>query len=313
MNLYQEEQTVTATEETAGKRVDVVLSAALSMSRSAVQHLLDAGAVTKAGETVSKSLRVEAGDSFAVSLPPVRECEVRPENIPLDIVYEDNDIVVVNKPQGMVVHPAPGHTDGTLVSALLYHTGDSLSDINGIIRPGIVHRIDRDTSGLIAVAKNNAAHLSLAAQLEDHSMYRSYSAVLRGKILEGGTVNAPIGRHRTDRKKMAVLQDGGRRAVTHYEPVRPLTGHTLCRMRLETGRTHQIRVHMAYMGHPVLGDPVYGGGQAPFEKKHPTLFHGQCLHAGELSFVHPSTGRQVTFRCDPPANFIRIVELLEQE
>lgn len=313
MNPYQEEQIVTATEEAVGKRVDVVLSAALSISRSAVQHLLDTGAVTKAGETVAKSLRVEAEDSFIVRLPPVRECEVQPENIPLDIVYEDNDIVIVNKPQGMVVHPAPGHTDGTLVSALLYHTGDSLSDINGIIRPGIVHRIDRDTSGLIAVAKNNAAHLSLAAQLEDHSMYRSYSAILRGKIPEGGTIDAPIGRHRTDRKKMAVLQAGGRRAVTHYEPVRPLTGHTLCRMQLETGRTHQIRVHMAYIGHPVLGDPVYGGGQAPFEKKHPALFHGQCLHAGELSFVHPTTDRQVTFRCDPPANFTRIVELLEQE
>lgn len=313
MSLCQEEQIVVVAEEAVGKRVDVVLSAALSMSRSAVQHLLDTGAVTKAGERVSKSLRVEAEDSFIVRLPPVRECEIQPENIPLDIVYEDNDIVIVNKPQGMVVHPAPGHTDGTLVSALLYHTGDSLSDINGIIRPGIVHRIDRDTSGLIAVAKNNAAHLSLAAQLEDHSMYRSYSAILRGKIPEGGTIDAPIGRHRTDRKKMAVLQAGGRRAVTHYEPICPLTGHTLCRLRLETGRTHQIRVHMAYIGHPVLGDPVYGGGQAPFEKKHPALFHGQCLHAGELSFVHPTTDRQVTFRCDPPANFTRIVELLEQE
>ncbi len=313
MNEREAEQTVTVPEEAAGKRIDVVLSAALSMSRSAVQHLLGAGAVTKAGVAVSKSLRAEAGDVFTVHLPPVQDCEVLPESIPLDIIYEDRDIVVVNKPQGMVVHPAPGHTDGTLVSALLYHTGDSLSDINGVIRPGIVHRIDRDTSGLIAVAKNNAAHLSLAAQLADHSMYRIYSAILRGKILEGGVVDAPIGRHRTDRKKMAVLREGGRRAVTHYEPVRALAGHTLCRMQLETGRTHQIRVHMAYIGHPVLGDPVYGGGQTPFEKKHPALFHGQCLHAGELSFVHPTTGQQVTFRCDPPENFTRILGLLEQE
>lgn len=313
MNEQETEHTVTVPAGSAGKRVDVVLSAALSISRSAVQQLLSAGAVTKAGTIVSKSLRAQAGDVFIVSLPPVQDCEVQPENIPLDIVYEDNDIVVVNKPQGMVVHPAPGHTDGTLVSALLYHAGDSLSDINGVIRPGIVHRIDRDTSGLIAVAKNNAAHLSLAAQLADHSMYRIYSAILRGKVPEGGVVDAPIGRHRTDRKKMTVLREGGRPAVTHYTPVRALAGHTLCRMQLETGRTHQIRVHMAFIGHPVLGDPVYGGGQTPFEKKHSVLFHGQCLHAGELSFVHPTTGKQVTFRCDPPENFIRILGLLEQE
>ena len=313
MNEQETEHTVTVPAGSAGKRVDVVLSAALSISRSAVQQLLSAGAVTKAGTVVSKSLRAQAGDVFIVSLPPVQDGEVQPENIPLDIVYEDNDIVVVNKPQGMVVHPAPGHTDGTLVSALLYHAGDSLSDINGVIRPGIVHRIDRDTSGLIAVAKNNAAHLSLAAQLADHSMYRIYSAILRGKVPEGGVVDAPIGRHRTDRKKMTVLREGGRPAVTHYTPVRALAGHTLCRMQLETGRTHQIRVHMAFIGHPVLGDPVYGGGQTPFEKKHSVLFHGQCLHAGELSFVHPTTGKQVTFRCDPPENFIRILGLLEQE
>lgn len=313
MNEYGTQQIVSATESDAGKRVDVFLSAVLDMSRSAVQQLLDAGAVQCDGRTISKSMRTAAGDTFTVTLPPVRECEVLPENIPLDIVYEDDHIVVVNKPQGMVVHPAPGHTEGTLVSALLYHAGDSLSDINGVIRPGIVHRIDRDTSGLIVVAKNNAAHLSLAAQLADHSMYRIYSAILRGRIDDAGTVDAPIGRHKTDRKKMAVLREGGRHAVTHYEPVRSLTGHTLCRLRLETGRTHQIRVHMSYIGHPVLGDPVYGGGQTPFEKKHPSLFHGQCLHAGEISFVHPHSEKQVTFRCDPPTDFIRITGLLEQE
>ena len=195
MNEREAEQhTVTVPAGSAGGRVDVVLSAALSMSRSAVQHLLDAGAVTKAGAAVSKSQRVEEGDAVTVSLPPLRDCEVLPENIPLDIVYEDDDIIVVNKPQGMVVHPAPGHTEGTLVSALLYHAGGSLSDINGVIRPGIVHRIDRDTSGLIAVAKNNAAHQSLAAQLADHSMYRIYSAILRGRVSDEGTVDAPIGR-----------------------------------------------------------------------------------------------------------------------
>jgi len=313
MNEYGTEKIISATEADAGKRVDVFLSAALGMSRSAVQQLLDAGSVLCGGRIVSKSLRTEAGTIFTVQLPPVRECEVLPENIPLDIIYEDEHIVVVNKPQGMVVHPAPGHTEGTLVSALLYHAGNSLSDINGVIRPGIVHRIDRDTSGLIVVAKNNAAHLSLAAQLADHSMYRIYSAILRGRIDTAGTVNAPIGRHKTDRKRMTVLRDGGRHAVTHYEPVRSLTGHTLCRLRLETGRTHQIRVHMSYIGHPVLGDPVYGGGQTPFEKKHPALFHGQCLHAGEISFMHPASGEQVTFRCNPPQDFTRILTLLEQE
>lgn len=302
-----------AVEADVGKRVDVFLSASLGMSRSAVQQLLDAGAVQCENRTVSKSLRTEAGNIFTIQLPPARKCEVLPENIPLDIIYEDEHIVVVNKPQGMVVHPAPGHMEGTLVSALLYHAGNSLSDINGVIRPGIVHRIDRDTSGLIVVAKNNAAHLSLAAQLADHSMYRIYSAILRGRIANAGTVDASIGRHKTDRKKMAVLRDGGRHAVTHYEPVRALTGHTLCRLRLETGRTHQIRVHMSYIGHPVLGDPVYGGGQTPFEKKHPALFHGQCLHAGEISFVHPHSGKQVTFHCDPPEDFTRILTLLEQE
>ncbi len=313
MNEYGTKKIVSVTEADAGKRVDVILSAALGMSRSAVQQLLNASAVQCSGHTVSKSLRTEAGNVFSVQLPPVRECEVLPENIPLDIVYEDEHIVVVNKPQGMVVHPAPGHTEGTLVSALLYHAGSSLSDINGVIRPGIVHRIDRDTSGLIVVAKNNAAHISLAAQLADHSMYRIYSAILRGRIDAAGTVDASIGRHKTDRKKMAVLRDGGRHAVTHYEPIRPLTGHTLCRLKLETGRTHQIRVHMSYIGHPVLGDPVYGGGQTPFEKKHPALFHGQCLHAGEISFVHPASGEQVTFRCDPPQDFMRVLNLLDQE
>lgn len=312
MSAYGTKQTIPVLEKDTGKRADVVLAAALDMSRSAVQQLLEAGAVTKEGVPVSKSMRAEAGDTFTVYLPPVQDCEVLPEAIPLNIVYEDDDLIVVNKPQGMVVHPAPGHPNGTLVSALLYHAGDSLSDINGIIRPGIVHRIDRDTSGLIVAAKNNAAHLFLAAQLEDHSMYRVYSAILRGRIDEGGTVDAPIGRHPTDRKKMAVLREGGRRAVTHYTPVRALVGHTLCRLRLETGRTHQIRVHMASIGHPVLGDPVYGGGPTPFEKKHPALFCGQCLHAEELSFVHPKTGQRVTFHCDPPENFIRIAALLEQ-
>ena len=302
--------TVTVAPEAAGRRVDVVLSEALSLSRSAVQQLLSEGSVTEAGKTVTKSRKAAAGEVYTVTLQAARPCEAAAENIPLDIVYEDEHLIVINKPQGMVVHPAPGHSEGTLVSALLYHLGDNLSDINGVLRPGIVHRIDRDTSGLIVAAKTNAAHLSLAAQLEDHSMYRVYSAIVRGRIDAAGTVYAPIGRHTTDRKKMAVLREGGRRAVTHYAPDEPLTGHTLCRVQLETGRTHQIRVHMAYIGHPVLGDPVYGGAPTPFEKKHPALFAGQCLHAGALSFTHPATGEPVTFRSPLPENFIRVLELL---
>ena len=294
----------------ASVRLDSYISKMTTLSRSAAQGLLEDKRVTVNGREIQKSCKLKAGDVVEIYLPEPEMCDAEPEDIPLDIVYEDEDVVVVNKPQGMVVHPAPGHAHGTLVSALLFHCGDSLSDINGVIRPGIVHRIDRDTSGLLIVAKNNAAHLHLAAQLEDHSLSRVYKTILCGRINSEGMVNAPIARHKTDRKKMAVSPDG-RRAVTHYRLLEELQeGFSLGEMRLETGRTHQIRVHMAHIGHPVLGDPVYGH-TTRFEKKHPALFHGQCLHAGELTFTHPRTGEKVTVKAEPPSDFTRIVELLK--
>ncbi len=301
---------LTVGEADAASRLDSYISKMTALSRNSAQGLLQDKRVTVNGREISKSCKLKAGDVVEIFLPEPEMCDAEPEDIPLDIVHEDEDVVVVNKPQGMVVHPAPGHTHGTLVSALLYHCGDSLSDINGVIRPGIVHRIDRDTSGLLIVAKNNAAHVHLAAQLEDHSLSRVYKTILCGRINSEGTVSAPIARHKTDRKKMAVSPDG-RRAVTHYTLIRELDeGFSLAEMRLETGRTHQIRVHMAHIGHPVLGDPVYGR-PTRFEKKHPALFHGQCLHAGELTFTHPRTGEKVTVKAEPPADFLRIAELLE--
>ncbi|MBM6927607.1 RluA family pseudouridine synthase, partial [Pseudoflavonifractor phocaeensis] len=234
--------------------------------------------------------------------------DVLPQDIPLDVVYEDGDVIVVNKPVGMVVHPAPGHPDGTLVNALLYHCKNSLSGINGTLRPGIVHRIDRDTSGLIIAAKNDFAHLALADQLQDHSLYREYEAVCVGTLKEdGGTVNAPIFRHPTDRKKMAVNKLQGRPAVTHWTVLERLKGHTHIQCRLETGRTHQIRVHMAYMGHPLLGDTVYGA-----KKPWPGLA-GQCLHARRLSFTHPRTGERVTLECPLPDWFTQTLDKLRPE
>ena len=229
-----------------------------------------------------------------------------PQDIPLDVVYEDADVIVVNKPVGMVVHPAPGHPDGTLVNALLYHCKNSLSGINGELRPGIVHRIDRDTSGLIIAAKNDAAHLALAAQLQDHSLYRYYEAVCVGGLKEdSGTVDAPIGRHPVDRKKMAVDRKNGREAVTHWEVLGRYAGHTHIGCRLETGRTHQIRVHMASIGHPLLGDTVYGA------KKPVPGLAGQCLHARKLSFVHPRTGERMTVECPLPGWFTAVLDRLE--
>lgn len=301
-----------AEKEDIGVRADVFISKVCGITRSAAAVLIDGGSVTCTGQAVRKNYRLRAGDVFEVVLPESVPCEAVPEDIPLDIVYEDEDVVVVNKPQGMVVHPAPGHTSGTLVSALLYHCRDCLSDINGVIRPGIVHRIDKDTSGLIAVAKNNAAHIALAAQLEDHSLSRVYYTVVQGHLDESGTVDAPIARHKTDRKKMAVAIDGGRRAVTHYEAIEDMGSFTFAKMRLETGRTHQIRVHMAHIGHPILGDPVYGR-PTQFERRHPGLLHGQCLHAGELSFTHPRSGERVTVSCPLPENFERVLTLLRSE
>ena len=301
---------LTVPEDKAGVRLDSFIANETPLSRSAAQGLLEEKRITVNGKEIAKSCKLKAGDIIEVYLPEAEPSEAVPEDIPLDIVYDDEDVVGVNKPQGMVVNPAPGHPGGTLVNALMFHCKDSLSDINGVIRPGIVHRIDRDTSGLLIVAKNNDAHLALAAQLEDHSLSRVYKAILCGRLNGDGTVDAPIGRHKTDRKKMAVIPDG-RRAVTHYKQLEELGGgFCLAEMRLETGRTHQIRVHMAHIGHPVLGDPVYGR-PTQFEKKHPALFMGQCLHAGELTFRHPRTGEPVTVSAPLPENFRRILELIK--
>ncbi|MBE6588378.1 MAG: RluA family pseudouridine synthase [Ruminococcaceae bacterium] len=299
-----------AEKEDIGKRADVFVSKAAEVTRSAASGLIEKGAVTVNGKKASKSYKMAEGDVVEIELPEPEMCEVAPENIPLDVVYEDEDVIVINKPQGMVVHPAPGHSTGTLVSALMYHCGDSLSDINGVIRPGIVHRIDRDTSGLLAVAKNNNAHVSLAAQLEDHTLSRVYYAIVCGHLDKKGCVDAPIARHPRDRQRMAVVK-GGRNAVTHYESLEELSQYTFAKMKLETGRTHQIRVHTAHIGHPILGDPVYGH-PTQFEKHHPQLFKGQMLHAGELTFVHPRSGDKITVSAPLPENFKEALELLRR-
>ena len=289
-----------------GQRADQFLAAALpQLTRSAAQKLLEEGAVTLNGRPVKKNYKTAPGDELVVVLPDPAPVDILPQDIPLDVVYEDEDVIAVNKPVGLVVHPAAGHPDGTLVNALLYHCGNSLSGINGALRPGIVHRIDRDTSGLIIAAKNDAAHLALAAQLQDHSLYREYEAVCVGNLKQDqGTVNAPITRHPTDRKKMAVNFLQGREAVTHWTVLERFSGYTHIQCRLETGRTHQIRVHMAHTGHPLLGDVVYGS-----KKPWPGLA-GQCLHARRLSFVHPRTGERLTLECPLPSWFQEVLTKL---
>ena len=292
---------LTASNEDAGMRLDAFLAARLpELSRSRAASLVQEGRVTVNGRPVSKSCRLSGGETLSVSLPEQpADTALTAQDIPLDVVYEDDDVIVVNKPAGLVVHPAPGHPDGTLVNALLHHCGDRLSGIGGEKRPGIVHRIDRDTSGLIIAAKNDAAHLALAEQLQDHSLYREYEAVVVGNLREdSGTVDLPIARHPTDRKKMAVNHLNGRRAVTHWTVLARYPGYTHIQCRLETGRTHQIRVHMAALGHPVLGDPVYGGQRKGFPE-----LAGQCLHARRLTFRHPRTGEQVTVSCPLPDYF----------
>ena len=254
--------------------------------------------MTKDGAPVKKNYKTAPGDTFVVTLPDAAPSELVAQDLPLDVVYEDDDLIVVNKPRGMVVHPAPGHEDGTLVNALLAHCGDSLSGVGGERRPGIVHRIDKDTSGLLVAAKNDFAHLALSAQLADHTMARTYEAVVCGNLREdSGTVDAPIGRHPTDRKRMAVTQKNARRAVTHWSVIARYNGYTHIRCELETGRTHQIRVHMAHIGHPLLGDLVYG------HKRPEKGLSGQCLHARALRFLHPRTGELVTFSCPLPDYF----------
>ena len=298
---------LTAATEHAGVRLDAFLSADGALTRSQAARLIAEGRVRVNGKPAAKSARLSGGETVTVDVPQLRETALPPQDIPLDVVYEDDDVIVVNKPTGLVVHPAPGHPDGTLVNALLHHCGDSLSGIGGEKRPGIVHRIDRDTSGLIIAAKNDAAHLALSAQLKDHSLSRTCECLVTGNMKQdSGTVDAPIGRSSADRKKMAVVPTG-RRAVTHWEVVARYPGVTHLRCRLETGRTHQIRVHMAYIGHPILGDTVYGA------KKPVPGLTGQCLHASGLRFVHPRTGEPVELHCPLPPEFTAMLQKLQNK
>ncbi len=299
-------QEIQVSPEETGKRLDRFLAEQLpELSRSSLQNLLEAGQVTVNGKAVKKNYKMRGGEAVAVEIPQPQAVDILAEDIPLDVVYEDADMIVVNKPRGMVVHPAPGNWTGTLVNALMHHCGDSLSGINGEIRPGIVHRIDKDTSGLLAVAKNDAAHQSLAEQIKTHAAGRLYQAVVYGSPKEDrGTVCQPIARHRTDRKKMAIDPDG-REAITHYRVLRHFSGYSHMAFRLETGRTHQIRVHMASIGHPILGDPLYG------PKKDPWKLDGQCLHAYELHLTHPVTGQPMVFQAPLPDYFQEVLKKLE--
>lgn len=292
--------------EDKGKRIDKFISDNIAeLTRSAVQNIIEAEAVAVDGRTAAKNYKIRGGEEIIVNIPEPQPMDAVPENIPLEIVYEDNDLLVVNKPKGMVVHPAHGNYTGTLVNALLYHCGDSLSGINGVIRPGIVHRIDKNTSGLLIVAKNDAAHIHLAAQIKAHSFTREYEAVACGYFKDSeGTIDAPIGRHKTDRKKMCVTAENSRNAVTHYSVVRQYGGYAHVRLRLETGRTHQIRVHLAYIGHPILGDDVYGRTYKGLD--------GQCLHARKIGFIHPTTGEYLEFTSELPKYFSAVLDKLEK-
>ena len=297
------------TSDDIGKRLDIFVSETAGVTRSAAQRLIEDEFVTVNGKPAAKNYRLRAGDNVETELPEPVPLDAEPQDIPLDIVYEDADLLVVNKPKGMVVHPAPGNPDGTLVNALLWHIRD-LSGINGVMRPGIVHRIDKDTSGLLIVAKNDAAHLALAEQIKAHSFEREYQAIVVGTPRdERGTIDAPIGRNPRDRKKMAVVPDG-RPARTHYQLLERFDGFSHLSLTLETGRTHQIRVHMASIGHPVMGDEVYGANRTRFEKQEAKLISGQCLHAKRIGFVHPTTGEFLRFDSELPEYFTELLRLL---
>ena len=290
-----------------GMRLDRYLAEQIpDLTRSYLQKLLKENLAEVNGKIVKANYKVKKGDQISLELPEVQEPEAFPENIPLDILYEDEDVLLVNKPKGMVVHPAAGHLSGTLVNGVLYHCRGQLSGINGVLRPGIVHRIDRDTTGVLVVCKNDRAHQSLAAQLKEHSITRKYRAIVLGSLKEDGTVNAPIGRHPVDRKKMAVNRKNGKEAVTHYHVLEELKGYTYIECQLETGRTHQIRVHMASIGHPLLGDNVYGPSRCPFS------LEGQCLHAMVLGFLHPSTGVYMEFESPLPEYFEKLLQKLQK-
>lgn len=299
----------TALAENQGERIDKFISGSSTrFSRSAAAKIIEEGGVKVNGEIVSKNYKCKENDKITVIIPQAKPLEAVPENIPLDIVYEDRDLLVVNKPKGMVVHPAAGNYSGTLVNALLYHCGDSLSGINGVLRPGIVHRIDKDTSGLLIVAKNDIAHSGLAKQIKDHSFSREYECVVHGNIKEdNGTVHQPIGRNPKDRKKMAVTFKNSKDAVTRFSVIERYGDFTHIRCRLETGRTHQIRVHMAYIGHPVAGDEIYG------PKKVQKGLNGQCLHAKHIGFVHPRTGQWLEFESDLPEYFTSFLNKLDKK
>ena len=302
------EYTLTVEEDYENERIDRYVSLVLAdLSRSYIQKLIEAGNVTANGKNVKASFRVSACDRIDVITPEALIPDIVPEDIPLEILYEDKDVLVVNKPKGMVVHPAPGHYEHTLVNAIMYHCRDGLSGINGVMRPGIVHRIDKDTSGSVIICKNDAAHNSIALQLKKHSIKREYIAIVCGTLKDdSATIDKPLGRSRTDRKKMAVMPDG-KRAVTHYEVIKHLNGFTMIRCRLETGRTHQIRVHMASIGHPVAGDPVYGNGS-----KTPVATNGQALHAHILGFVQPVTGKYVETTAPVPEYMVHFAEACEK-
>ena len=297
---------LTVSENDSGSRIDKYISDNIAeLTRSAVQLLVSKGQILANEKSVSKNYKLRSGDIITVEIPDPEPVDAIPENIPLDIVYEDNDLLVVNKPKDMVVHPAHGNYTGTLVNALLYHCGESLSGINGVTRPGIVHRIDKNTSGLLIVAKNDRAHLHLAEQIREHSFTREYEAIATGSFRDTeGTIDAPIGRHRTDRKKMCVTAENSRNAVTHYTVLKQYGGFAHLRLRLETGRTHQIRVHLAYIGHPVLGDDVYG---KPYKG-----LNGQCLHARKIGFIHPATEEYMEFTSELPEYFTDVLRKIEK-
>ena len=303
--------------DSAGKRLDAFVSEAAEITRSTAAKLIEDADVLVMGVKKAKNYKVRVGDEVSVELPEPEEYDVTPENIPLEVVYEDEYIIVINKPSGMVVHPAPGNYSGTLVNALLYHCRDSLSGIGGVMRPGIVHRIDKDTSGLLVVAKCDEAHAALSEELKYHGIEREYHALVVGGFKdECGTVDYPIGRHPVDRKKMAVIRDGSgnaREAVTHYTVLERFGNITHLALKLETGRTHQIRVHMSYTGHALLGDEVYAKSKTRFEALHPSLFDGQALHAKRLTLTHPKTKERMVFECELPDNFKKALELLRKE
>lgn len=298
----------TVEKDDVNKRIDIFLNDEMEeVSRSALQKNIEKGNITVNGEKINKNYKLRLGDIVEAELPPPENIDIVPENIPLDIMYEDDDLIVINKPQNMVVHPAPGHYTGTLVNALMYHCGDNLSGINGILRPGIVHRIDKDTSGVLVIAKSDLAHKGLSEQLAAHSMKRIYNAIVYNSFNEEtGTVDKNIDRSKNDRKKMAVVIRGGRNAVTHYRVIEKLGKYTWVELQLETGRTHQIRVHMSYIGHPLLGDPVYGPKKCPYN------LQGQVLHAKVLGFVHPRTGEYMEFDSPLPDYFKALIEKLKK-